>query len=534
MKYSDVRIVFIVCSLFFIVQSNSLSAQDVNIRWGEAFGEKNMVSLCSIVGEDANNYYTEKTKYGGASGNNETIFESYSMDHKLIKSGKLNLKTTDGKEGYFMRMYQVQDKFIIFFRFFDPKTKRNTLYASNMDMSGKQSPAVLIDTEPATLYTVYETYSFIVAKDGSNVLVVSDTDHENKSKNKYKYIMLKANTEVLWENQTGLGNAMTDFDIGKKVVDESGNVIMVGFSAKAKPVVFVYDHEKNSSAEISLNLDLDKMSYPRELSFFDNEQGLYLVGFYSEKNGTNQGIIYNKINTQTYKVESSGKGSFEKATISKFLTEKELKSGFTIENSYVLKDIVVKENGTMQIIAENCHKAAWSEKVKMAYGSTSSVKASMAPNGPASTFISTTDSYYNSDIAVIQFNKAGTIDWLVMVPKNQYSENDGGRYASYLHISKGDHLYLVYNDNPKNALPPKKPGEKEIVKEAQLTDIDKATMMIATIDAEGNLKRELYGSPAETGNIAIKTVSSQYMNANKIWTIGFKGNKRMYGFITVQ
>ena len=124
------------------------------------------------------------------------------------------------------------------------------------------------------------------------------------------------------------------------------------------------------------------------------------------------------------------------------LTPEEIKGDYTIENAYLIKDIVTKEDGTLQILTENCHTSTMSEKMKMAYGSTMLVKASMTGNGPASSYTSTTDSYYNLSIAVIQFNNTGKLDWVAVVPKDQYSENDEGRYSSFVHISKGDNLYV--------------------------------------------------------------------------------------------
>ena len=92
----------------------------------------------------------------------------------------------------------------------------------------------------------------------------------------------------------------------------------------------------------------------------------------------------------------------------------------------------------------------------------------------------------------------------------------------------------MYNDNPKNVLAPKKPGVKEPIKTAQLSKVETTELMVAIINAKGEVTRELYSGGNEAEKCSIEIISSEYMNDNKIWTIGLKEKKEVCGFITVK
>lgn len=70
---------------------------------------------------------------------------------------------------------------------------------------------------------------------------------------------------------------------------------------------------------------------------------------------------------------------------------------------------------------------------------------------PRTNLISYTNNYYYNEILVIRTDKEGNIQWSKVIPKRQYSSNDGGVYSSYaLFQNENDHIHFLFNDHPDN------------------------------------------------------------------------------------
>ncbi|MBC7552547.1 MAG: hypothetical protein H7257_01065, partial [Taibaiella sp.] len=54
--------------------------------------------------------------------------------------------------------------------------------------------------------------------------------------------------------------------------------------------------------------------------------------------------------------------------------------------------------------------------------------------------------YHYNDIMAISYNKDGMREWNAIVPKEQYSQEDGGVFSSYLLLNSGGSLAFLFND----------------------------------------------------------------------------------------
>ena len=63
---------------------------------------------------------------------------------------------------------------------------------------------------------------------------------------------------------------------------------------------------------------------------------------------------------------------------------------------------------------------------------------------------STTYHYIYGNIAVINVNPDGTIDWNIKIPKYQHTVNDNGMWSSYMRFVRNDGIYFIYNDHLEN------------------------------------------------------------------------------------
>ncbi len=502
--------------------ANFAFGQNVEIKWGQEFKEKGRASLGSIIGEDEEYYYLLKTRYKGFLGMNaELYFERYSSDHKLSKSSELKFKTPAGKEGDFVQIYQLDDKFVALYTYYDSKADMNILYAVNVDKSGNQDKPVIVDKEPAKKEKKAGSYEFILSEDKTKILIIRVAAFDKKGTEKFKYIMLKSNLENLWEKEVELPYKDKDFAINKYIIDETGNVFLLGSYKIDKKdkfsnfKVFAYDYSKDKLEDIKINFS--KAKFISNLKFFYNNGALHLVGFYNGEKGGVLGIIYNRINSKTFTVENERNEAFDKKTLLQFSTEKQVKKGKGLSTDFLIRDIIVNENGSIRLLAENYF-----------------IRVVTTTDSKGITH--TTYYYYYLDVIVLQFNKDGKIEWASKIPKYQYSVNDGGLYSGYLMAYDKDNIYLLYNDNPKNGLAPKKPSGKENddVKVAKLNKITKATIMVAKVDNNGNVERELFSKDKEKSKTAFVPSTYSRMSKDRIWIVGVKGKLTKYGFLTLK
>ncbi len=159
---------------------------------------------------------------------------------------------------------------------------------------------------------------------------------------------------------------------------------------------------------------------------------VYFGGFYTEKkNGSNEGVIFS-----VYDIKS---GAYE---TTKFLTfDDAIKAQAGHSNgafdNYMVRQLIVRNDGGFVMVSE------------INYVTT---RSNFAPNmGYYSSFYSpynttTVREYHFNDIMAISYNKDGSRQWSAVIPKEQYSQEDGGNFSSYLMLNTGGTLAFLFND----------------------------------------------------------------------------------------
>ncbi len=166
---------------------------------------------------------------------------------------------------------------------------------------------------------------------------------------------------------------------------------------------------------------------------------LYFGGFYADrKNGGFDGIVY-----ASYDI-----------TRDSFLTRKfipfdrELIDAANARNkkhpfdNYQVQHLIVKNDGGFVLVAEVHYITS---------------RSNYAPGMGFYSFYSpyTTTivhEYHFNDIMALSYDKDGTRQWNAFVPKEQYSQEDGGLFSSYALLNSGGTLAFIFNDfNPSQS-----------------------------------------------------------------------------------
>ena len=161
---------------------------------------------------------------------------------------------------------------------------------------------------------------------------------------------------------------------------------------------------------------------------------VYFGGYYStKKNGSFEGIIFS--------VYNAGAGNYQNMRFIPF--DDELNNAAGARNrghafdNYMVRQLIVKNDGGFVMVAE------------VNYVTT---RSNFAPGmGYYSSFYSPYNStmvkeYHYNDIMSISYNKEGVREWSSIIPKDQYSQEDGGVFSSYLLLNSGGSLAFLYND----------------------------------------------------------------------------------------
>jgi hypothetical protein len=98
-----------------------------------------------------------------------------------------------------------------------------------------------------------------------------------------------------------------------------------------------------------------------------------------------------------------------------------------IMRNFVLKDIIINENGDLMFIAEQFYFY-----ITSTYSQTS---------GLTETF-----HYVYGDMIVVNCSEEGDLKWMKRIVKYQHTTNDFGYYSSFYSIGKGDNFYILMND----------------------------------------------------------------------------------------
>jgi hypothetical protein len=214
-------------------------------------------------------------------------------------------------------------------------------------------------------------------------------------------------------------------------------------------------------------------------------------------------------------------GEFSHDFITAYMTEREEKKAerkaarkdeeLGIEWDYNLHEIIRRDDGGAVLIAEQYYMYAVTT-------------CTTNPNGGQT--CRTTYHYIYNDIIAVNIDPQGNIEWSAKVPKRQHTTNDDGYYSSYALEVKGDKIYLIFNDTGENLY--LKPGDK--IKQFEFKGKD-ALVTIATIDGDGNTKREALFSPERRETI-LRPKDCEQMEDDRMFIYSTRKKEYRFGVIS--
>jgi len=393
----------------------------------------------------------------------------------------------------------------------------NTLYMSTLDkktlvLNDDAKVVASIDYSGKTKFNA-GYYTIDLSRKESKLLVRYELPFKRKEQEKFGLAVIDEDLSVMWDKQVTLPYPETKFFLEQVKVDDEGNVYTIGrLSGQTldekdlrKPrskrggdfEYRIITFKDNGDIEDEFSVAL-KGQYITDLQIAVNDDSdIICTGFYSDLGvSTTKGSYFLKLDGIKGRVISENQIELSEDFIKDGMSEKQEKK-FDKKKSkgkdpeireYKIDEIILKDDGSALMTAEQ-----WFVRVV--------TRTSTGANGAIST--TTTYYYHFYSVVVINYDKDGNELWTEKIKKSQVTTNDGGFASSYVMTVKGDELFFVFNDNPKNILNENDEKTYGAFREKEIA------LALHSVDSEGNSEREMLYSRARKDLITIPLASEQ-------------------------
>jgi hypothetical protein len=482
-------------------------AKNVDIKWSsEKKSKKRSFVPYAVFSHDDTGYYT--LQFVGSSKNEYYLFH-YDNKLNLKKSQKISFgKRRNGRDLHHFREFN--NKIYMFSTFLDNKNKRNNLYVQTIN---KKTLKPNQDIKKIISFAFKKKsksgyFNVLTSRDSTKLMVYYKLPNKKNEKEKFGFHVYDKDMNEIWSKQITLPYKNKLFDIKDYDIDNNGAVHILGklFNKKAKDKrkgkvnyrfqILSYYNNGTELKRYDIRL---KGKFVKDVKIAVNDdKDIICAGFYSDGDSDSmKGTYFIKIDHETKEIITESYKKFDSSFITQYMkegakknTKKRMAKGKKVElYHYDLNDIVLKEDGGAVLIGED-------------YDSSVMTSTYFKGNGGYGT--QTTYFFTYNNIIVINISPKGEILWAQKVPKRQTS-NAPGHFASYASMITDHKIYLLYNDNPKNLIN----GENDKGKIYNLSNLKKSVIVLASLDSDGKLTREIIPKPDKTKLFLIPKASIQ-------------------------
>ena len=380
--------------------------------------------------------------------------------------------------------------------------------------SGAYSFGFLVSDDSKTMMVSYKTGA---SDDLITVLFDEDLEEVNRGKMRIPFDSFTSLTGKL-------SNTGQYYSIGYQFVKEESTGIIK--STKIKRTTYhllTYDAIEGEMDEAELSIEHGIVSVG--LKIMDDES-LIAYGMYSKESATGiSGSFFMRMNSGE-STDFTVSNEFEENFITQHWTNRQKKKAEKKKKkknpkkkkepslySYVMHDLVIKENGDIMLLAEQYYMYVTSHTHTDANGNSHTTY---------------TYHYIYNDIIAVNCSNDGEITWKQKIKKRQHSTNDGGYLSSFFTMVQEDNVFLIYNDRESNM-----DDTADEIKGKRKTRKNTVAAVI-TLGADGEMARNtLFDFEGDLSRTLIPKRCRQ-MSENEI-LIYSKGNKRskILGWVTL-
>jgi hypothetical protein len=418
MKYLVTALLFLLCFPVFA------GAQEVIYSQYDKFDFRN--GEYAVVGMAGDRLYTYHKSA------DEAMLDAY--DDSMNKAATVLLDFFPEKI-YETRFIAYPDRIIVLYQALE--SNKVVQYAALLDDKGRlQNRPIELGSVKTGIFGAMKTYfQSAVSENKKMIVIYSATDRGSEIEFDGKWLDDKLAIVKRSHAVFKTDNTIQHADVN---IDNAGNVYMAAYTPvgannyadqfwllKLSPGATKFEPK-----EMPLDSKFAASGYMK----VDNLNGrVYFGGFYADKkNGSFDGLIY-----AAYDISG---GTFPARKLIPFDQDLINAAGIRRRNhafdNYEVKQLIVKNDGGFVMVAE-IHYVTTRSNYTPGLGFYSYYN-------PYTT--SVVREYHYNDIMALSYDKEGMREWNSIIPKEQYSQEDGGVFSSYALLNTGGTLGFLFND----------------------------------------------------------------------------------------
>jgi hypothetical protein len=488
-----------ILGLFLCIMVTDLVAQTIEMDWGSLNELKKNTWFQKIIGGDGDGFYLLRSE--GIQGiNTEKIWLDYfsSTPIQLESTNEMAMPTVSGMISKYNDMYYVDTKFILFSTIDNAASAKTSLYIQYMNNNGtiKNKPKEIANVPIANLPEDGFKVKYLDKEKKFLVLCHPTITEYNNEPITIKVVDLSLQ-ETFGENLTfplkGKSFEIVQVEMGSKgdlyfmikstVADPKAKKApggTTGGTGTTKAEKYEYSlliYTLATKEYKSFPITTDKFAISSAIMGINKEEDIVVTGLVCGKTtkiaGEFSGAFCQKFNPKTLKAYPTDPKSsvrvFPKEFIATFDQER---NGETqdLRYKFSLKNLFVLENGGFIVLAEQYYD---------------SYKTMIEPGTKVETRIYY---YHYNDILAFGGDKDGKLNWNILIPKNQLSNDDLGYYHSYAAAAEGNKIKVMFNDNNSNTDVKDPTRIKELKNNPNVSP--KGLAIVATIYADGSFEKD--------------------------------------------
>jgi len=500
----------LIAALFIFIQTYS---QEVNIFWGKENPVDRLASTY-LLGRKGDMLMGYKQ-----SGKNVSILKYDFGDLQIKgerpiygKQGKVGGKLIDSDYN-FEDIYMLKNKTYACVTKYDRKADKNSIYMQEIGEDGSLVGSLRKLSEiRSTSRRNSGSFNVFTSDDSTKILVVNHPPYEKYSGEKFEFKIFDQNLEELNSLAIELPYKDKNFSVEDYILGKDGNIYLMAqifLEKKEKTkeeakyyyeVIAINPSGKGQVTEYEIKLP---GKYITDISYSLQDNNLICSGFYGDVQGKGgvKGIYYMRINKATKQVDATGVKDLDKDFVADITTRRQADKGRGISSSFKIKNFIKRTDGGAILISE--------------YSYDYSVIVCTTDPKTGARSCRTNYHYVRNNIIAININQDASIKWYANIPKYQHTVNDGGASNSYFMATKGNKMYFVYNDNPKNNDPAKVKTPKDMF---TMRNPAKSSAMLVELGEDGTFNKKVLFSNKETKMIikpkfAVRVSPDEYVTS---------------------
>ncbi len=337
---------------------------------------------------------------------------------------------------YQTRFISYADRIIILYQALE--SNKVVQYAALLDEKGrlKGKPIELAKVKTGIFGAMKNYYYSAVSEDKKKIFIYSLNDKGNGVEMEGRW--LDDSLKVTKRSKASF-NPNEILTKGEVNIANDGTVYMATYTVTGAQnnadKFWILSLKEGDNKFVANEMNLDKKYAANGYMKIDNlNKRVYFGGFYTtHKNGNFDGVIFATLGMTS--------GTFDNMKFIPF--DDQLTAAASIRHrnhpfdNYMVMQLIVKNDGGFVLISESTYITTRSTYTP-AMGYYSSFYT------PYNTTM--IREYHYNDIMALSYNKDGVREWNSFVAKEQYSQEDGGAFASYLLLNSGGSLAFLFND----------------------------------------------------------------------------------------